>query len=455
VITIDETDALTRVSAGTPAGDFMRQFWLPFLPSDALVAGGEPFPVRLLGEDLVAFRREDGDVGLVDSVCAHRRAPLIYARNEGCGLRCVYHGWQFDITGQCTDMPAEPTTSRFKQHIRITAYPCRERGGVIWTYLGQGEPPALPDLEWNQIPAENVHVSFRVQEADWLSGLEGEIDSAHAAFLHARLDTTSKRSNTMMARSGRPIFDVLQQDFGVSVAARRPVGGGANGGGANGGDANGGDGELYWRVNQFVLPFYTLVPPKSEEWAELTGHAWVPIDDTHTLCVGFTYLPDRPLKERMARVFADGYHGRETGHPSSLAFEADVPHNVPYWRYLSTYNRANNFFFDYDAQKTTYYSGLPGLWVQDTAVQTGAHYAPRSREHLTSSDAGVVVTRQTLRDSVAAYREAGELPEIARRPELYRVRSVAAVLKGDESWAEALEEFMRRPLGASLGYQVP
>lgn len=441
MITLDEMDDLTRVGPGTPTGKFLRQFWVPFLGSDVLAPGGEPFPVRLFGEDLVAFRRADGQVGLVDSVCAHRRAPLLYARNEGCGLRCVYHGWEYDLTGQCTDMPAEPPTSRFKQHIRITAYPCRERNGVLWTFMGTGEPPELPQMEWNLVPAENVHVSFRVQETDWVSAYEGEIDSAHAPILHGRLDNTSKRSNTMAARSGRPIFDVLQQSFGASVAARRPIPDRPD--------------QLYWRVNQFVLPYFTLVPPKSQEWAELTGHAWVPIDDHHTLAVGFTYLPDRPLKERMVDVFTNGYRGRETGHPSVHAYDPDVPHNVPYWRYLSKYNRANNFLFDYELQQTTYFSGLPGLWVQDSACQVGASLAPRDREHLTSSDAGIVVVRRLMRDLVAAYEEAGELPPAATDPDVLRARSVAAVLKSDESWAEALEEYMRRPVGTPMGYDVP
>jgi phenylpropionate dioxygenase-like ring-hydroxylating dioxygenase large terminal subunit len=449
VISAQEADELTRVGPQTPAGAFLRQFWLPFLPSDAVAPGGEPFPVRLLGEDLIAFRREDGRVGLVDTACAHRRAPLLYARNEGCGLRCVYHGWQFDTDGQCTDMPAEPATSRFKQHIKIKAYPVRERNGVLWTFMGTplvatGEPPELPelpDLEWNLVPAQNVHVSFRVQETDWLSAYEGEIDSAHAPILHGRLDSTSKRSNTMAARTGRPIFDVVQQDFGVSVGARRPIGDGA---------------ELYWRVNQFVLPFYTLVPPKSAEWAELTGHAWVPIDDTHTLCVGFTYLPDQPLKERMVDVFVNSYKGRETGHPSRLAYDETIPHNEPYWKFISRYRRATNFMFDYELQRETYFSGLPGLWVQDSGTQSGASYlAPRSHEHLTSSDVGLVVARQTVRDCVEGYRASGQLPAIAARPDLYHVRSVAAVLKRDESWTEALEGFVRRFGGAPLGYEIP
>jgi hypothetical protein len=158
----------------------------------------------------------------------------------------------------------------------------------------------------------------------------------------------------------------------------------------------------------------------------------------------------------MVDVFANGYHGRETGHPSKRAYEENVPHNVPYWRYLSKYNMANNFLFDYELQRTTYFSGLPGLWVQDSACQVGAaHLAPRSHEHLTSSDAGLVVVRHALCDYIDAYRAAGELPEVATNPDLYRVRSVAAVLKSDESWAEALEEFMRRPIGAAMGYEVP
>ncbi|WP_432841675.1 Rieske 2Fe-2S domain-containing protein [Dactylosporangium sp. CA-092794] len=440
MITVEETENLTHVGPGTAAGEYLRQFWLPFLGSDAVEAGGQPFPVRLLGEDLVAFRREDGKVGLVDVACAHRRAPMLYARNEGCGLRCVYHGWQYDIDGQCTDMPAEPANSRFKQHVRIKAYPCRERNGVVWTYLGKGDPPELPEVEWNLVPAQNVHVSFRVQETDWLSSYEGEIDSAHAPILHGRLDTTSKRSRTTMARSGRPIFDVMQQDFGVSIGARRTVP-----------DRD----ELYWRVNQFVMPFYTLVPPKSEEWAELTGHAWVPIDDSHTLAVGFTYLPDRPLKDRMVDVFTHGHKGRETGHPSVDAYDPDIPRNVPYWKYTTKFRHATNYRFDHSLQQTTYFSGLPGLWVQDVACQNGAQAVPRGHEHLTSSDAGIVIVRQVMRDCVAAYAESGELPTAATDPTVYRVRAVASLLKTDEAWVEALGEFMFKDVGEPLGYQIP
>jgi hypothetical protein len=305
--------------------------------------------------------------------------------------------------------------------------------------MGSGEPPELPLLEWNLVPAENVHVSFRVEECDWLAAAEGEVDSAHAPILHSRLDKTSKRSNTKLATSGRPIFDVLQREFGVSIAARR--------------EAN--DDERYWRVNQFILPIYTLVPPKGSEWAELTGHAWVPIDDSHTLCIGFTYLPDRPLPERMKDVLAHGYKGRETGHPSDEAFDRSTPHNVPFWRYQSRYNRGSNFLFDYELQRSTYYSGLPGLWVQDAAVQAGLTGVPRSRENLAASDAGIVVVRQVIFDAVEAYASAGELPAVATDPGLSAVRSVATMLKRDESWVEALDEDVHAPIGSPFGYEIP
>ncbi len=440
MITVQETDDLTRVGPGTPTGTYLRQFWLPFLAADDVEPGGQPFPVRLLGEDLVAFRTEEGELGLVDVACAHRRAPMIYARNEGCGLRCVYHGWQYDVNGQCIDMPAEPANSRFKKHIRIKAYTVRERNGLVWAWMGEGEPPELPQVEWNLLPAEQVHISFRVQETDWLSSYEGEIDSAHAPILHGRLDSSSKRSRTTMARSGRPIFDVMQQPFGASIGARRPVP-----------DRD----ELYWRVNQFVSPFYTLVPPKSEEWAELTGHAWVPIDDTHTLAVGFTYLPDRPLKDRMVDVFENGYNGRETGHASVNAVDPEVPRNVPFWKYTTRYMKSSNYHFDYSLQQTTYFSGLPGLWIQDVACQNGAQAVPRDHENLTSSDAGIVLVRQLVRDHVTAYAESGELPPNASDPESYRVRAVASMLKSDEAWVEALGEFMFKPVGDELGYAIP
>ena len=149
----EDNERLVRVGKGTPLGDLFRLYWIPFLPSADLVDDGQPQRIRLLGEDLVAFRDSEGRVGLVDQACPHRGAPLIFGRNEDCGLRCVYHGWKFDVTGAVTDMPAEPARSRLKERLRIKAYPCKERNGMIWAYMGpdQADLPPLPNVEWNLV----------------------------------------------------------------------------------------------------------------------------------------------------------------------------------------------------------------------------------------------------------------------------------------------------------------
>src|SRR5436305_4627432 len=151
MLSTKENELLTRVGPGTPMGEFLRRFWLPALLSDELPqADGDPIRTRTLGEDLVAFRDTNGKVGVVEAYCPHRRAPLYFGRNEECGLRCVYHGWKFDTSGQCVDMPSEPAESNFKTKIRATAYPCQERNGIIWAYMGPREvPPPLPDIEAN------------------------------------------------------------------------------------------------------------------------------------------------------------------------------------------------------------------------------------------------------------------------------------------------------------------
>src|SRR5882672_1503979 len=271
MLSLEDNERLVRVGKGTPLGELFRLYWIPFLPSKDLVKDGQPKRIRLLGEDLVAFRDSEGRVGLVDQACPHRGAPLIFARNEDCGLRCVYHGWKYDVTGAVVDMPAEPVRSRLKEHVRIKAYPCRERGGVVWTYMGpEKDPPPLPSLEFNLVPAESVFISARVQECNWLQALEGEIDSAHAPILHSRIDSKGQVNAWLAKRDLRPTFECVRQEFGMSIAAKRQLG----------------DQKLYWRVNQFMMPFYSLVPPQSK-FPDLSGHAWVPIDDNHTLCIFF------------------------------------------------------------------------------------------------------------------------------------------------------------------------
>jgi phenylpropionate dioxygenase-like ring-hydroxylating dioxygenase large terminal subunit len=434
----EDNETLVRVGPGTAMGKFFRLAWLPFMFSKDLVADGRPKRVRLLGEDLVAFRASDNEIGLVDHACPHRGAPLVYARNEECGLRCVYHGWKFDVSGRTTDMPAEPEHSRFKDKVKIKAYPCQERNGMVWAYMGPETEklPPLPDLEWNLVSSEQVHVSMRVQECNWLQALEGDIDSAHAGFLHGRIDSDGRMKRILLVRDRRPTFDVMRQEFGLSIAARRELE----------------DGKVYWRVNQFLLPFYTLTPPQSS-FPELSGHAWVPIDDENTLVIMFSYHPSEPLYPKSRKLFEEGWKGRETGHPSHGGLrEDDITR--PYAGYWTRFTRENDFQFDYQSQLTTWFSGVPGLWVQDAACQGGnGPIFDRTREKLGVSDSGIVMARRVLLEAVKAYAQNGTVPAVINRPDLSMVRSVALHLAADQSWSDGHgRQLMTAKVGKEFGY---
>jgi phthalate 4,5-dioxygenase oxygenase subunit len=184
MLSAKDNEYLCRVGPGTPMGNLLRQYWLPALRSDELPAPDcPPVRIKLLGEELIGFRASSGQLGLIQNSCPHRGASLFFGRNEEEGLRCVYHGWKFDITGACLDMPSEPAESNFKTKVHARAYATRERGGIIWAYMGPREvPPPLPDIEAN-ILAEGPHqVSVLYRACNWMQGLEGEMDTVHAAF---------------------------------------------------------------------------------------------------------------------------------------------------------------------------------------------------------------------------------------------------------------------------------
>src|SRR5918994_1131810 len=184
-----DNETLTKVGPGTAMGAVMRHYWQPLLISSELpIPDGPPLRVRLLGEDLVAFRTTDGSVGLVGANCPHRGAPLAFGRNEEGGLRCIYHGWKFNVTGQCVAMPNVPEESDYKAKVRTTAYPCQERKGVIWTYMGDSpEPPPFPDMEWAHLPEDCKFIEKQYLECNYAQGMEGDLDPSHISFLHAPL----------------------------------------------------------------------------------------------------------------------------------------------------------------------------------------------------------------------------------------------------------------------------
>src|SRR5437764_7120518 len=262
MLTRDDNELMCRVGRGTAMGDLLRQYWMPFLPSTELPEPDcPPKKVRLLGEDLVAFRDTRGRVGLLAAQCLHRGASLFFGRNEECGIRCVYHGWKFDVSGRCLDMPNEPLESNFKEKIRLQAYPCREYGGLIWAYLGPASSmPPLPELEWATLPDDQRCVSKRLQESNYLQALEGAVDLSHVVFLHRSLDRERGRDDLDLARHDpSPILEVFDTAGGLVAAARR----------------NADEGRYYWRANQYVLPWYTMFPPLVDQG--IGGHAFVPI----------------------------------------------------------------------------------------------------------------------------------------------------------------------------------
>jgi phthalate 4,5-dioxygenase oxygenase subunit len=437
MLTNEDNELLTRTGRGTPMGDLMRAYWLPaLLSSDLAEKDGRAVKIRLLGEDLVAFRDTDGAVGILGAHCPHRGVSLHFARNEQHGLRCPYHGWKFDREGQCVDMPNERPDSPMKKSLRHTAYPAIERGGLIWTYMGKAPAPSLPDLEWLEVPDSHKHISLRVQECNWLQTLEGELDPSHAPILHGRIDGEGHGPDSYFGMGEKYAhLEVIETNAGVQIGARRDAGD-----------------KYYWRINHFMMPFWTVVPPGADE-VDINGHAFVPIDDETTLCVMYSYNPEQAMSDRRRKLFEEGHRGREPGHMSrngALPFDP----GKPYGKYWPKWNRSNDYGMDWELQRKKYVLGLAGLWVQDSGCQESmGAIADRTNEHLCSADAGIARMRRVLQEAARALKDEGRVHESVRDPSIFRKRSVGIMLPRDVNWLEGAAKYI--PAHGPLGYTVP
>src|SRR5579864_5113284 len=404
MLTKVDNEYLTRTDPGTPMGAFVRRFWFPAMLSDELPEpDGAPLRVKLLGESLVAFRDSNGDVGMIQNNCPHRGASLFFGRNEEAGLRCVYHGWKFDVTGRCVDMPNEPAESDFKDKVRAQVYPCVDRGGVIWIYMG---PPELkgevPGLEWAMVPPEQRHLTKRLQQSNYLQAVEGGIDSSHISFLHSSLKNLRGGISDFVASDKHPHFEVLETDYGLLVGARRDAG----------------PSEYYWRVSQFLVPFFQMIP--AQRGGPVSGHVWVPIDDENCWAWSMSWHPSRPLTDQEVANYRSG---------NGIHATVDA-------RYRPLANKDNDYLIDRGLQRTETYTGIRGIGEQDMACQEsmGAIF-DREHERLGASDTAIIgMRRQLLR--MARQLEAGVEPEMAKAPGVYHVRSTSFVIKRDESWVE-------------------
>lgn len=418
-----ENEAISRVGPGTLMGSMLREYWVPAMLSSELPSNDcAPVRVLLLGEQLIGFRDSLGRVGLIANNCPHRGASLYFGRNEECGLRCVYHGWKFDVEGNCTDMPNEPAESNYKSKIKATAYPCTERGGIIWAYLGtRPVPPPIPGIEATLLPEGRYRASAYMRPCNWLQALEGDIDTVHAPFLHGGAsepeDYPEGTFGYYEKKQRFARFVSVDTSYGAIYGAYRPAAPGYH----------------YWRIGQFLMPFWTEPPPG------LLGHkiastAWVPMDDHHTMVYSVS-VPDRP-------AFADS----RTPQSGQRSAEFYAPGTTDWFgRFLMVQNEANDYLLDRNDQRTRVsYTGIPGGPApQDTAVQVsmGPIY-DRSGEHLGSSDIMIIRVRRRLLEAARSFAEAKSAPPGVDEPETYGVRSGGAFLPEDVDWLDAIKDLV-------------
>ena len=407
--TPEQNTTLTRTGPGTPMGQVFRRYWIPALLAEELPhADCDPVRVQLLSEKLVAFRDTQGRIGLIDEFCAHRRVSLWFGRNEHSGIRCSYHGWKYDVSGQCVDIPSEPEDGRFCDKVKIAAYPCIELGGVVWTYMGPPEhQPAPPAFEWTQVHAAQRYVNKRFQESNYLQAMEGGIDSAHVSTLHSgEMIASYLHKDTKGAQyqaDKRPSFEVVPSPGGLVIGAKR----------------NAGPGESYWRVTQWIMPWYTMIPPYGDH--PLRGHAWVPMDDENCITWNFAHHPTRELS-------ADELHAMKNVEGANALLISGT--------YRAVANKDNDYLIDRAAQRAgRFYSGVQGIAMQDASLQESmGPIVDRSLERLVSTDIAIAQARRRLIGAATTIDTDAVLPGLD--PATHRVRSASFVMPSDVPLAQ-------------------
>ena len=419
----EDNELVTRVGPEAPLGRLMRRYWLPaLLTSEIAEPDCPPVRVRLLGESLVAFRDTEGRIGLLEEFCAHRRVSLFLGRNEECGLRCVYHGWKFDVDGRCVDMPTEPPETDFKSRIRLAAYPAVELGGVVWAYLGEGEPPAPPHFEWTGLRDDQRVMTRTWQECNWLQALEGGIDSMHASALHTTLTPTTKRAGLSgLWTVPVPLRDEVEvTDYGHAYASIRPMP----------------DNRKWVKVYHYVMPCHTFFPFQLGNDGEtlqpiVNGHIFVPMDDGNTMVYNWIGKYGADALTDGEREALEWSRGRAPG-------EVDEGHR-------KRRNRDVDWLIDRQVQKSETYSGIDGINNQDHAVQESmGPIVDRSKENLGTTDAAVIATRRILLRRLKDAPPDQDPPGVA--PTYYGVRAIERVIDRDVDWRAELAPLYNRAI---------
>ena len=418
MLSTEENELLTQVGPGTPMGELARRLWVPILLAEELPAPDcDPVRVRILGEDLVAFKDSQGRIGLLEAWCQHRGADLFFGRNEESGLRCVYHGWKYDVDGVCVDMPNAPEGATFKEKITARAYRAVERGGLIWAHLGpRDNVPDFPEMEWTRVPDDHRYISKMLLGCSYLQTMEADIDSSHLGFLHSFVKSGTViegRTNgieDLTATDRAPSWTVTDTDCGVMLTARRDAGD-----------------SFYWRVNQWMLPFYTMIAARPGD--TVLCQVKVPVDDDHAVAFRVRWHADRPLTAAEVSTFRD----------KGVLFPEMIPGS-----FITKENRSNDYLIDRATQRNYSFTGIKSIPAQDFAVterQYGRSVSDRSREHLVSSDTAIIQVRRRLMRSVRQLMEGQDPPE-AKNGGAFRVRSLDLVLPKSVPLEAGAQDYM-------------
>ncbi|MBO0804577.1 MAG: Rieske 2Fe-2S domain-containing protein [Nocardiopsaceae bacterium] len=420
MLSAEDNETLTRVGPGTPMGALLRRYWLPACLSDEVAEpDGPPARVRLLGEDLVAFRDTEGRIGLVEEQCPHRGASLFYGRNEEGGLRCTYHGWKFDVTGQCTDQRSE--LKPFCEKIQITSYPVHESGGIVWTYMGPEEARTpFRDFGTESLPADQASVVRETVYCNWVQSMDGDVDTAHISNLHQfdaiddvpddGSDQPGYPSNYMSMRfwrhDPRSLIEVDDTWYGFRYAGLRTTP----------------NGHQHARISAWTFPGATIIAAIPFNTRLIVV---VPVDDVTTYRYNLTTQPPANPRGLGGPPFFTYEKYPFTMPKIGTSGTRDMPRN---------YTRANDYGMDRVAQKGTSYSGIPDFRSQDNmATETAGPVYDRTREHLGSTDVAVIRMHRLLLRAAKALREAGTEPP-AVRGDFRSIRGAEKILEPGEDW---------------------
>lgn len=409
----EDNELITQTGPGTPGGEFLRRYWHPVALSEELPVGGAPVPLRILGEELVLFRDEFERPGLLDRFCAHRQADLSYGRIECGGLRCLYHGWVYDISGSCLEQPAAGPGSRYHERVQQNAYPCQEVAGMVFAYMGPDDPPLLPGYEFFDASDENRVVTKAYHRCNWLQGNEGSVDPVHTSFLHRvmggedadwmAVEGSEATHQELLDERVVPDIKVVETDYGLQVLTLREVG----------------DDRVFVRVESVLFPNGGAYggPAAAPEHRGYGVNWHVPIDDHSHWKFLFAFSKDRPLPK-------EEYFGAKDGEITES--------------YMFVRSPENRFLQDRAAMADKTFSGIGYSFnVHDALmVETMGPIVDRSKEHLGVEDRAIVAYRRQIRKAIEAVQQGRDPLFVVRDPGSNRFEYLAGhrVIPKDADW---------------------